>query len=190
MVESEMEPAACVGLSAHPKPEIGIFKSLLEIGQIRPQLKREMRKQGYAERLAHLMNFENIKTIQDHELIYTSPKMVQAFDFLLHNNNSINFGEIPRVSQFDTDEQIITASLQRLKEIGADAISVDLTTPDISQFGLSVVRVIITGFQPIHFGYSETRLGGSRIFSLPKKLGYSNHVLNISDLNPFPHPLG
>src|SRR5262249_50013369 len=65
----------------------------------------------------------------------------------------------------------------------------DLTTADLRGYPIRVARAVATGLQPIHFGYGEERLGGHRLFELPRKLGLAAHVLGESDLNPCPHPL-
>jgi ribosomal protein S12 methylthiotransferase accessory factor len=66
---------------------------------------------------------------------------------------------------------------------------VDLTTPDVKDYGLHVVRVLATGLQPIHFGFGEERLGGRRLFEVPQRMGYTAEPRDVSDLNPCPHPL-
>jgi len=65
----------------------------------------------------------------------------------------------------------------------------DLTTPDIDPFHIRVIRAIATGLQPMHFGYGEDRLGGSRLFEVPARLGYASGPRSEADLNPCPHPL-
>jgi ribosomal protein S12 methylthiotransferase accessory factor len=191
---SNQGPALCIGLSAHPDPEVGLFKSLLEIGQIRPHLKREMRKPGYNKRLQTLLNdFRNVKTIEDHELLYTDKSMVKALSFLHSGVDIMKLDELPRIENkvlYDP-QMLLQLCIARIKEKAAkDIVATDLTTSDISQFGLSVVRVVIPGFQPIDFGHNERRLGGKRLFEVPRELGYSDRILNYSDMNPFPHPLG
>lgn len=52
-----------------------------------------------------------------------------------------------------------------------------------------MVRTLATGLQPIHFGYGEERLGGTRLYRLPRLLGYGTSDRNEASLNPCPHPL-
>jgi ribosomal protein S12 methylthiotransferase accessory factor len=107
---------------------------------------------------------------------------------LHHNTRSIKVSEIPCVS--GGVDKHLDYCINNLRKIGYDAIVVDVTTPDIGCYGLTVVRVIIPGFQPMHFGYNECRLGANRLFTLPKKIGFSDHNLTVDELNTFPHPLG
>jgi ribosomal protein S12 methylthiotransferase accessory factor len=186
---SGKSPAVAVGLSANPNPEMGIRGAIEEVGQIRPHLSREMRKPDYIQRLSSLDDFGNVKTIQDHELLYTDPKRLCAFNFLLKNNRSISLSDLPRGTGGNLIEELDWCKNQ-IANLGVELIGVNLTTPDIGSLGLSVARVMITEFQPMHFGFNERRLGGKRLFELPKKLGFSDKILSRDDLNPFPHPLG
>jgi len=77
----------------------------------------------------------------------------------------------------------------KLVALGERIAYVDLTMPDIAGHGFHVVRTLITGLQPIHFGHGEERLGGRRLFELPAKLGFSDQTRTVADLNQCPHPL-
>ncbi|WP_436760454.1 YcaO-like family protein [Streptosporangium sp. V21-05] len=63
---------------------------------------------------------------------------------------------------------------------GEDVIACDLTTPDVAELGLSVVRVVVPGLHPLHMGHSNRATGGWRLTSLP---GWSP-----GEDNPHPHP--
>jgi ribosomal protein S12 methylthiotransferase accessory factor len=76
-----------------------------------------------------------------------------------------------------------------LRASGCRVAYADLTTPDVAPYGLSVVRAIATGLQPMHFGAGEERLGGSRLFEAAVKLGQANGIRTEDDLNPCPHPM-
>ena len=51
------------------------------------------------------------------------------------------------------------------------------------------VRAIATGLQPMHFGFGQERLGGRRLYDVPKAMGYATEVRSETDLNLRPHPL-
>jgi len=76
-----------------------------------------------------------------------------------------------------------------LVDAGHRVAYADLTLPDIASVGLSVVRVLVTELQPIHFGYGLERLGGSRLTSAPQRWGLADAVRSHADLNRCPHPL-
>jgi hypothetical protein len=49
--------------------------------------------------------------------------------------------------------------------------------------------VIVPGFQPIHFGWDEARLGGRRLYEVPHRLGLTAAPTSPQELNADPHPL-
>ncbi len=76
-----------------------------------------------------------------------------------------------------------------LEGVGSTAVFVDLTQPDVRPYGITVVRSLATGLQPIHFGCNEERLGGQRLFTVPRIVGYVGRDTIEDELNPCPHPL-
>ena len=54
---------------------------------------------------------------------------------------------------------------------------------------MSVARAIVPGFQPIHFGAAEMRLGHERLRRMPAALGLVPAPVALGDLNLDPHPL-
>jgi ribosomal protein S12 methylthiotransferase accessory factor len=76
-----------------------------------------------------------------------------------------------------------------LREAGCRPVFVDVTTEDVADYGLKVVRTLATGLQPMHFGYAQERLGGRRLFDLPCRMGLASGPRAEAELNPCPHPL-
>ena len=70
-----------------------------------------------------------------------------------------------------------------------DVLIVDVTPDDVADLGVRVVRGIVPGFQPIHFGADQARLGHQRLFTAPHRWGWRDRVATRTDLNPDPHPL-
>lgn len=55
------------------------------------------------------------------------------------------------------------AAVARLTRAGFEPLHVDVTTPDISDCGLSVVKVLIPGMQPLDLDHRHLHLGGHRL---------------------------
>ena len=64
-----------------------------------------------------------------------------------------------------------------------------VTPPDVAALGVRVVRGLLPGFQPIHFGADQARLGHARLFTAPHRWGLRERPAERADLNPDPHPL-
>lgn len=60
---------------------------------------------------------------------------------------------------------------QILEERGYEAFWVDVTTPDVRDFGFCVVRTVVPGMQPLDSDRRHRCLGGRRLSSVPERLG-------------------
>jgi len=70
---------------------------------------------------------------------------------------------------------------------GERVLTCDLTSPEIAELGITVVRAIIPGFHPLVFGHALRARGGSRLWRVPQALGYPGITPATGD-NPVPHP--
>jgi ribosomal protein S12 methylthiotransferase accessory factor len=180
------EPAAIVGLGSHPDPALAAQKAILELGQIRPGLRRRLRDAGERQRLAHLLGTRRPQVLMDHALLYAAREMLPALDFLLKAR--------PTAMKWDVAHPPAAADqlhrlMKSLTDDGTDLIYVNLTPPELERRGLFTTRVIIPGSQPIDFGDGQRRFGGARLYDLPVKLGFARQRPFIQDLNPDPHPM-
>ena len=68
-------------------------------------------------------------------------------------------------------------------------IWVDLTPHDMKKMGLVVVKVFVSGFQPLYVG-NKRRLNLDRLDTVARWLGDTIEKTRLSsDLNSAPHPL-
>ena len=127
--------------------------------------------------------------MMDHSALFSMRSMLSHLDFLFSSSSdTIDLRDLPDFSTGNIRGDF-TMCVDALADLGSSVLAVEVTTPDITSLGLSVVRTIVTGLQPLHFGYGEERLGGRRLFQLPVKLGYSSSHLTENDINRCPHPL-
>jgi len=178
-------PAALVGLGCHLDPRIALTKALLEICQIRPGESRRYRDEPPAERLKR---YQDVRTLEDHSAFASIPERLGEFSFLLENCRHQRLTDLPDRSQ-GTVRRDLDHCVNVLVNAGCRVMYADLTTPDIVEYPLCVVRTLATGLQPMHFGYGEERLGGRRLYEVPRALGYAPQVRSESELNPCPHPI-
>lgn len=116
-------------------------------------------------------NPDKIKTLYEHFLYYQD----NNFDKLLFNSKltkykkeKISFGEV----------------LINLKKNDINVYFKELTTDDIKDTGIKVVKVIAPSLIDLNKSHIYPRLGANRFFDVPKKLG-----LEYSDnLTTMPHP--
>jgi len=67
---------------------------------------------------------------------------------------------------------------------------VDITPVDVAECGISIIRSIVPGLQPVTFGRDFRHLGGSRLYQAPVWMGLRNQPLQEDQLNPHPMPGG
>ena len=178
-------PSAVVGLGCHASPGKALSRAMLEICQVRPGEARRYREQPPGRRLKRV---EDIKSLEDHSAWASIPEHLNEFSFLLENGRTQRLEDLHDYSTGNL-KQDLAHCVSTLQRCGSRVFYVDLTTPDVVDYGIHVARTIPTGLHPIHFGWGEERLGGKRLFDLPHKLGFASVPLNESDLNPCPHPL-
>ncbi|WP_344682794.1 TOMM precursor leader peptide-binding protein [Saccharopolyspora taberi] len=84
----------------------------------------------------------------------------------------------------DVDEIV-----SRLVAAGHQPIAVDITPVDVAECGVTVVRSIIPGLQPVVFSQKFRHLGGRRVFEAPVRMGARTHPLSEQELNLQPLPM-
>jgi ribosomal protein S12 methylthiotransferase accessory factor len=179
------KPAQVVGMGCHPSPAIALTKALFEMCQGRPSEGKRFVDKPPQGRLNHYLD---VKTLDDHSAFASLPERRREFDFLWEQGRKTHISDLPNPSQNDASLDL-DYCVDKLTALGQRVAYVNLTMPDIAGHGIHVVRALVTGLQPIHFGYGEERLGGRRLFELPQKLGFANRMMTIDDLNMCPHPL-
>jgi ribosomal protein S12 methylthiotransferase accessory factor len=181
-------PAAVVGLGADLDAARAAMKAALEVGQVRPALRLRLREPETRSRLEELVAEPHaVSTLQDHDLLYASNALLDAFSFL--RANPLSPFEWPDPGESAAEIEELACIVEFLRSAGHDILYVNVSSPDMAALGLHTVRVLIPGFQPIDFGWNERRLGGDRMFDIPYRLGVTAAPTTPALLNPLPHPL-
>lgn len=176
-------PAASVGLACNLSPQVALDRALMEVAQLRAGFVPRYRVEPPA-----LRRYEAVRTIEDHAALAALPEHLGAFDFLLEAAGSRSLSDMPARGHGDIAADL-EESRERLEAAGCSVAYADLTQPDLEPFGIRIVRAIATGLQPIHFGFGEERLGGRRLYTVPRLLGHRSRDTSEDELNPCPHPL-
>ena len=179
-------PAAVAGLGCDLDPVLAVKKALLELCQVRPGEAAKFAKRSHGERL---QSYHQIRTLEDHSSFFAAPERMGELSFLLDHQQTRASDELASLSSGDTAADLATV-IRSLNEAGCRTAFAEITTPDLADFPVRVVRAFATGLQPIHFGHGEERLGGSRLFAVARALGFDERIRTAADLNPCPHPLG
>jgi ribosomal protein S12 methylthiotransferase accessory factor len=179
---AEYGSVLCVSSVCRLKPRDAMRKCLREVGQGMPYL-RFLREQLKDWEPAD--DYSDLTTFDHHYTHYSKrPELIpKAMAFCDEVRDEVKLSEIPDRStgRLLGDLQLC---LDMLKEAGYEVIVVDITTPDIRDLGLHVVRVMVPGLVPIHGNHNFPYLGVQRLHDIRKNMSWEES----EGLNPFPHP--
>jgi ribosomal protein S12 methylthiotransferase accessory factor len=178
----QTRPALTVAASCSPDPEEAAIKSLEELAHTYHYMTmiKKLDLPDYEITLEHVIDQKS------HIHYWCDQKHINKADFLFYKNRRIRFDKIVGISG-NSRKEVLSAIIEAIKNVGNKVIICDLTTSDLNELGLTVVRALIPGFNPLFMGYKSRALGGSRLWTVPEKIGYSSISSDRID-NPTPHP--
>jgi ribosomal protein S12 methylthiotransferase accessory factor len=176
-------PRLVFAAASHPDPELAVRKSLEELAHTRRHA------QNLTTALPAFSDsppFNNILSQGHHVRFYCNPRNEHWASFIFECTDRVDFNDIPSMATGNpaTDLRFL---VQQIVHVGHRALLVDLTTADIQDLGLKVVRVIIPGFQPLYMGHRLRALGGARLPTLMHRMT-TNSMSESPKLNLAPHP--
>ncbi|MCX6358189.1 MAG: YcaO-like family protein [Armatimonadetes bacterium] len=177
----EDPPSTLVGGAAHPDPERAVIKTLLEMSQ-GLKWKDHMEAPPPVE-----PGFTGIRSFTDRAYLYALNDMRPAFDFLFHGGRDVDISGIASLDHGDPGSNL-RRCVDTLAGRGLEALAMDLTTVDVEQCGLHVVRTMAPGLETMEGDHLLPFLGGRRWRDVPVELGYRQHALDAGSVNPYPHP--
>lgn len=164
-------------------PEEAVRKSLEELEHTREYCHKIM---VHMPRLPDDLDYENVEDQADHLNFWCSHAHAPLADFLFASTMSRDFCDIADLSTGDTRRDL-DVLLRKVADVNHKALLCDLTTEDVRDAGLSVVRAVIPGFHPLAVGHKIRSLGGERLWKVPQRLGHKGINREQGD-NPVPHP--
>lgn len=177
LIDSGTPPLTSFGIAADPDPVRALLLALEEAVLTRLLLNR-------SEEIIYNPGYVHLKynTLRGHLLAHaTSDALRKRLDFLTEAGPVVPFDAV-----LARDGGPRGALADRLWRASYEPIWCDVTTRDVRGFGLSVVRTIIPGMQPLDNDHRFRHLGGGRLLSVPRRLG--TPVGSLGELNEDPHP--
>lgn len=173
-----------LGLKTHVDPYEAIKGSIIEASHPRGWIRRIVDDQP---ELLENFNPNKIISIRDRALYWYPKSKIKDLEFLLKGKER-NISRIDKNIENLSSSEKTTMVIEKLLSKGMDVYYKDITFGPFKELGYNVVRVVVP--QSIQF-YLDERfpcLGGSRLYSVPKSLGYASKDFNEDDLNKIPHP--
>jgi ribosomal protein S12 methylthiotransferase accessory factor len=157
-------------------PQAAAAKAICEVVSVRIALQED---EPSAE------GVESFTGVSDGATYMCVPERAAAFGFLLDSPARRRLSEMPSLSTGDSTADLrLVCSL--LAARGMDAYLVDLTTDEALRVGMTVVRAVVPGLQPLTFHYRARFLGHPRLYEAPARMGYP--VRPEAELNAWPQP--
>jgi len=182
---SGIGPAVSLGLKASLHPIEAIIGSMEEALSCRRWVRDLMLERADASLSDR--GGGGISSLEDRALLWSDTCMIRHLGFLLENGSCKALQDIPSTasdSAAASQVQVLSMLAQRAMQV----VFVDVTTPDVEEIGFKVVKVVIPELQPLYLDEARRYLGGDRLYSVPKLLGYREARTNQAQLNPIPHP--
>jgi ribosomal protein S12 methylthiotransferase accessory factor len=176
-------PALVFAAAADLSPEDAVRKSLEELSHTR-RLAQILKNQQPSFRPTR--NYANVNNQDSHVNLYCDARNASMASFITASSEFLDFQKLSSATTGD-HEQDLTNLVQSIAELGHTVYVADLTSEDVRDLGLSVVRAIIPGFHPLFMGHQLRALGGTRLWEAPHRLGFTNPP-KIGRDNPAPHP--
>lgn len=176
-------PALTFAAAASLNAEDAACKSLEELAHTRRYMDEIKRRFAPLDPDA---SYSNIIDQGSHLSFWCYEKNAELAAWLFDCDIRISFESIESLDTGDDDRNLRRLG-ERLREIGYSLLASDLTTPDVQDLGLHVVRATIPGLHPLYMGHSIRALGGQRLWNVPESLGRSCRFGPPLG-NPAPHP--
>lgn len=174
-----------VGLAARPTLEQAAEKAFLEAASEYCRLRDELAKPG--PRWQPAPEWRNVSDYPWHSLVYADPALQGELEFLVASPVEQTLDQ--EVNQHGSPSELLLLYSQLLARLDMDAIVVSLTTRDVACLGVHVVKVMVPRAVPLNPHHLAPWLGHSRVYRVPRLLGYRETDSTPDELNlAYPHP--
>ncbi|GGK33897.1 hypothetical protein GCM10010124_28040 [Pilimelia terevasa] len=173
------------GSACRWSPVRAVEKAFLEAAQGLTYVRRLLRQH---EDWQVAPDFSNVDDFNLHAILYSRyPELRTRAGYLVHPTEPVACTRPPSVTEVPADlgpADELAAVAGAVRAAGHDIAVLDLSTPDVRQLGVHVVRVLVPGLQHLSGTHRQRFLGSPRLAQVAERL-----ALASAPDNPFPHPL-
>lgn len=172
-------PHAIAMAACRPDPGAAALRVLEEVGSLRVAL---IEAAGAGRRVAREDFFsEREQTPESFGLLYAGADGPARFHFATRHAPAAERWPAPIAG-----EDLLSILVERLAAAGMETIAVDVTTPEVREFGIVVVRVIVPELMPISFTHHARYLAHPRAYEAPSRLGHGRRTEETITDDPIP----
>jgi ribosomal protein S12 methylthiotransferase accessory factor len=181
---SEDGTVVSFGAACHPFARLALTKALLEAAAGRAYVRQLVRSQP---KRAFRWDFGDVRTFVDHAQFYTRhPRCWPYLQRLASSRRHANMDAFSTLRE--NDGAALARIAAKLKALGLSACWCELTTLDVAETGLRVVRVLVPGMQPLHGDHRLPFLGGRRHTHPERVFAWAGHAQQHRRFRLLPHP--
>ncbi len=170
-------PGFVISAACKLSPELAILSALEEVELTRSYCHSLL---SDPESINGYRSHDTVKNQKDHMKFWLNPENLYLANFLFESTNQIDIKEMPHVTS-------LTSVVQIFSKLGLKVLLADVTTDDIKDYGLYVIRAIIPKLHPLAFGYNNSEFICERLHTVPPQLGF-NMLYDSFKMNNVPHP--
>lgn len=181
---AEFGPTVCVGSATRLNAVDALRKCCVEAGQSLSYFRFLL---GQLKNWQPAPDYSDVTSFDHHAIFYTKrPDLVPpAFEFLDNVEETVLLSALPNYATGRVLSDL-TRSIGMLRDAGLEVIAAEITTPDIREIGMRVVRVMVPGMLPLHGVHRFPFLGAKRLAQYPAEGAWSGGDPDAT--SPFPHP--
>jgi ribosomal protein S12 methylthiotransferase accessory factor len=128
-----------------------------------------------------------VRCFEDHIRYYEDERRAAGTAFLDAGLERVDAASIPTLAGHSAGE-VVEELCARVEAAGSSAYAVDVTSPDVRELGLTVIKVLAPELCSLDVVHSARFLGGRRLYETAADLGLRGAPLPPGDVNPEPHP--
>lgn len=170
-------PAVSIGLKTDLNIKKAIIGSLDESLQSRSWIRDEMYNRNKTKD-----RFKDM--IVERGLYWSKKERIKKLGFLLKTKIIKDYNKYKINTVQDTRKKL-RITLEEFRKAKANVYFSDVTVPYIRKNGFFVVKVLADKMQPLYLDEKYKYLGGERLVSVPKTLGYKTAKKLNNDIHPF-----
>jgi ribosomal protein S12 methylthiotransferase accessory factor len=177
------QPGFAYGAAADLDPEAAVGAALVDLAETR-RLANEARRLRPPPVSAN--DWEDVTGWADHLNFAADHANRHLLAFAVGSEDRRDLGDYDRGGTGGAETDLETTAA-RVLATGCRPYAANLTSEDVGALGLTVVRVVVPGYQPLFASHQARGLGGNRLYDVPQKLGYRG-IFRGSSGNTAPHP--
>lgn len=136
----------------------------------------------------HIGDRHTVRNFNDHIAYYLEESRARSADFLDASVETVGSEQATNLPYHATSEEYVNLVVDMLYSRGITTYAFNVTSPDIEQADLHVVRVLSPELCWLDVSYEARYLGQPRLSTAAYEVGHVNRPLYVKDFNTEPHP--